>query len=143
MSNDFRTVIDTGVIVSAVLLAESVPRKAIDAALRTGHLLASEATLAELDEVLRRPRFNRYISEERRLEFLTALVREAEIVEITEKITVCRDPNDDKFLEAAVNGRASHILSSDLDLLAIHPFRGIPILTPRAFVNMLSAKDHE
>jgi predicted nucleic acid-binding protein len=78
-----RTVIDTGVAVSAVLLPHSLPRQAFDAAASRGKLLVSEATVAELDEVLRRPKFNKYVSEEKRLEFLAALVRDAEAVEVT------------------------------------------------------------
>ena len=128
-----RTVVDTGVIVSAVLLARSVPRQAFDAAAR-GKLLVSVATIAELDEVLRRPKFNKYVPEEKRLEFLTALVQAAEQVEVTEVITACRDTNDNKFLELAVSGRASHILSGDDDLLALHPFRGIAVVTPQVFL---------
>jgi len=132
-----RTVIDTGVAVSAVLLPRSVPRQAFDAAAARGKLLVSEATVAELDEVLRRPKFNKYVPEEKRLEFLAALVREAVEVMVTEVITACRDAKDDKFLELAVSGKASHILSGDGDLLALHPFRGIAIVTPQAYLTSL------
>ena len=62
------------------------------------------------------------------------LVYESELVEITEVVNACRDPKDDKFLELAVSGRATHIISGDDDLLALHPFRGIAILTPQDFV---------
>ena len=62
------------------------------------------------------------------------LVYESELVEITEVVDACRDPKDDKFLELAVSGRATHIISEDDDLLALHPFRGIAILTPQGFV---------
>ena len=55
---EHRIVIDTSVAVSAVLLPTSVARRAIDAALTTGKLLVPEATVAELDEVLRRPKFD-------------------------------------------------------------------------------------
>ncbi|MFL5342185.1 MAG: putative toxin-antitoxin system toxin component, PIN family [Gemmataceae bacterium] len=102
----------------------------------------SEATVAELDEVLRRPKFDKYVSE-KRLEFLAALVREAEPVAFTEVITACRDAKDDKFLELAVSGRASHVLSGDGDLLALHPFRGIAIVTPQAFLADQTANDSE
>ncbi len=128
-----RTVVDTGVAVSAVLLPRSVPRQAFDAAAR-GTLLVSEATIAELDEVLRRPKFNKYVPEDKRLEFLAALVQAAEHVEVTEAISACRDARDNKFLELAVSGRASHILSGDADLLTLHPFRGIAVVTPQAFL---------
>src|SRR3954449_3189627 len=109
--SELRIVIDTNIAVSAVLLPRSVPRQAFDAAASRGKLLVSEETVAELDEVLRRPKFDKYIPEEKRLEFLAALVRESERVEVTEVITACRDPKVDKFLELAVNGRASHLLS--------------------------------
>ena len=58
----------------------------------------------------------------------------AELVTITEQIASCRDPHDDKFLELAVSGRADMIVSGDADLLALNPFRGIPIVTPAMFV---------
>lgn len=135
--SETRIVIDTGVAVSAVLLPRSVPRQAFDAAAARGKLLVSAATVAELDEVLRRPKFNRYVPEEKRLEFLAALVREAELVEVTEEITACRDAKDNKFLELAVSGKASHLISGDGDLLALHPFRGIAVVTPQAFLASL------
>ena len=77
MANELRTVIDTGVAVSAVLLSHSIPRQAFDFAFSGGRVLVSEATIAELDEVFRRPKFNKYISQEKRMEFLAALVPSA------------------------------------------------------------------
>ncbi len=133
-----RTVIDTGVVVSAVLLPRSVPRQAVDAAVTRGKLLVSEATVAELDEVLRRPKFDRYVSAEERLEFLAALVQAAEKVEVTALITDCRDRDDNKFLELAVSGLASQVVTGDVDLLVLHPFQGIAILTPQALLTILS-----
>ena len=102
-----------------------------------GKLLVSEAVVAELDEVLRRTKFNKYVPEEKRLEFLAALVQTAELVEVTEVITACRDHKDNKFLELAVSGKASHILSGDGDLLALHPFRGIAVISPQTFLTSL------
>jgi putative PIN family toxin of toxin-antitoxin system len=133
-----RVVLDTGVVVRAVLLPRSVTRHAFDAAAGRGRLLVSEATIAEPDEVLRRPKFDKYLPEEKRLEFLTALVREAEPVTVTQVIAECRDPRDDKFLELAVTGTASHIVTGDSDLLVLHPFRGIEIVTPQSFLASLS-----
>ena len=57
----------------------------------------------------------------------------AELVAISEPVTGCRDPDDDKFLELAVNGHANSIISGDIDLLVLDTFRGIPIITPTAF----------
>lgn len=50
-------------------------------------------------------------------------------------ITACRDPKDNKFLELAVAAKASCIITGDKDLLELHPFRGIPILTVNDFLN--------
>jgi hypothetical protein len=134
MTTELRVVIDTGVAISALLLPRSVPRQAFDVASKQGRLLISEATVGELDEVLRRPKFNKYLFEDERLEFLAALVREAEIVVAAAVIADCRDAKDNKFLELAVSGGASHIVSGDADLLVLHPYRGIAIVTPKDFL---------
>ena len=97
--------------------------------------MISWPTLAELHEVLSRPRFDKYVYEDERLQFLAAFVRDAVLVEIVEMVTDCRDPKDNKFLEVAVNGHATVLVSGDDDLLALHPFRGIPVLTPQAFLH--------
>jgi predicted nucleic acid-binding protein len=55
------------------------------------------------------------------------------LVTVVERIAACRDPTDDKFLELVVNGHADIIVTGDLDLLVLNPFRGIPIITPIAF----------
>jgi predicted nucleic acid-binding protein len=68
------------------------------------------------------------------LEFLSGLVQLAEIVDVQDSITACRDPKDDKFLELAVSGQADVIVTGDADLLTLHPFQGIEVLSPAAFV---------
>jgi len=60
----------------------------------------------------------------------------AEPVEIKTRIRACRDPKDDKFLEVAVDGRADAIVTGDHDLLELHPFHGIAILTPADYLNL-------
>ena len=116
MTSNVRVVMDTNVVVSAALLPQSMPRQAFDRALQHGTLLMSSATVAELNDVLRRPRFDPYVHEDERLEFLAVLVRDAELVEVTAVVTDCRDPKDNKFLELALNGKATHIISGDEDL---------------------------
>jgi predicted nucleic acid-binding protein len=58
---------------------------------------------------------------------------------VIETITICRDPKDNKILELAVSGQASYLLSSDKDLLVLHPFQGIEIVTPADFLAKPSA----
>ena len=131
-----RCVFDTNVLVSALLLPESKPRLALDRALRIGNVLLSFAALAELYEVLSRKRFRRYIDEEDVRTFLAALARETLWIDVQKQITVCRDPRDNKFLELAVEGIATHIVTGDSDLLALNPFQGIQILPPHSFLRL-------
>ena len=94
MPTERRFVFDTNVIVSALLLKRSIVRQAFDKATEQGKLLVSQAIVEELNEVLRRKRFDKYVTEDERIEFITALVREAILVEITDTVTECRDPKD-------------------------------------------------
>jgi uncharacterized protein len=133
-----RCVFDTNVLISALLFDQSKPAQAFFAALHAGEVLVSADVIVELNDVLGREKFERYVKEEERERFLQSLLREAKLVEIREKIRACRDPKDDKFLELAVNGEADCIVSGDDDLLALGPFRGIEILTPGVFLDALS-----
>ena len=129
-----RFVFDTNVLISAALLPSSKPRRALDLAIKQGKVLLSLSVLAELCEVLSRKQFRRYIDEEDIRNFVAVLTREAEWVEVNVRITACRDPKDDKFLELAVSGLGTCIVSGDSDLLALNPFQGIAILTPQEFL---------
>ncbi len=133
-----RCVFDTNVLVSVLLLPDSKPRQALDLALRKGNVLLSFGVLVELYEVLSRKRFRRYVDEEDIRIFLAALTREAQWVDVDVQVAACRDPKDDKFLELAVSGHATHIVTGDSDLLALNPFRGIQILAPHAFLELVA-----
>ena len=128
-------VFDTNVLVSALLFANSLPRKALELALDRGKTLISKETVDELNNVLSRPKFKRYISPQKRERFLFSFIQKSVLIEIQEKIEECRDPKDNKFLELAVNGEATTIVSGDKDLLVLHPFREISILTVSQFLD--------
>jgi putative PIN family toxin of toxin-antitoxin system len=128
-------VLDTNVIVSALLLFDSVPRQSFNKVLTEGKLLTSVPVILELAEVLSRKQFNKYLLEEERMRFLVGLLKEAELLDTTEPISECRDPRDNKFLELAFSGETDCIISGDNDLLVLNPFREIPIITPRAFLS--------
>lgn len=129
-----RFVFDTNVLVSAALLPSSKSRRALELALKQGKLLLSLPVLAEICEVLGREKFRRYIDEEDIRTFVAVLTREAEWVDVDVRIAACRDPKDDKFLELAVSGRATCIVTGDSDLLALNPFQGIAIITSQALL---------
>ena len=115
-------------LVSALIFEDSKPGRAFRHALQNGQALLSLTTLEEIDEVMSREKFERYVTAEEREEFLEALVGRAIFIEPIEQIKVCRDPKDDKFLELAVGGGAQLIVSGDDDLLDLSPFREIKIL---------------
>lgn len=134
-----RVVLDTNVLVSALLFERSVPAQAMFAAIDSGEILLSETLVNEIYEILQRKKFERYISAEQREEFLIALVQSAELVEITETITACRDPKDNHILELAVSGSAQVIVTGDSDLLVLNPFQEIQIVMPRDFLSIISS----
>jgi putative PIN family toxin of toxin-antitoxin system len=129
-----RLVFDTNALVSRLLLPTSLPAQAVRHAADDGLLLASDATLLELADVLARPKFDPYVTIAERQEFLRRFARIAVNVEIVRTIRACRDPKDDKFLELAVNGEADAIVTGDRDLLTLDPFQGIPILTSARYL---------
>jgi putative PIN family toxin of toxin-antitoxin system len=100
-----RLVVDTNVFVSAALKAASFPGKTIRWVALNGSLLKTAATESEVLDVLQRPRLRGRIAPFF-LENVKVMLSGAELVTVTESVTGCRDPNDDKFLELAVNGRA-------------------------------------
>jgi putative PIN family toxin of toxin-antitoxin system len=136
MTNRF--VIDTNVLISALLFKTSVPFRAIELAETKGIILYSETTLNELEQVLNRKKFNKYLSLEDRQVFLLKFISSSQLVSITENITVCRDEKDNKFLELAVSGNANVIVTGDLDLLVLTPFQAVEIVTPDMFIDRFS-----
>ena len=129
-----RIVVDTNVLISRFLVADSIPAQAIRLARSNGRLLISDATMYELAEVLNRRKLDAYVTLKDRQRFLREVTRIAEFVPIIQIVRECGDPKDDKFLEVALNGRADVIITGDRDLLALHPWRGVAILAPKDYL---------
>jgi len=142
MSFAKRVVLDTSTLISAALRPDSIPRQALLTAAASATLCASPATMAELERVLMRDKFDRYLDPSARREFLELYRRHARLFNVTaaEEAALpqpCRDPRDNKFLALAVYCAADALVSSDDDLLVLHPYQGIPILTPKEFLQGL------
>ncbi|BAY42782.1 hypothetical protein SAMD00079811_03600 [Scytonema sp. HK-05] len=114
-TNKIRVVCDVNVIISAVLLPGSKPDRALRKAQDLGELLVSESIWLELEQVLARPKFNRYITPEERNDFLVDLSETVQFIKVTEQINECRDPKDNKYLELALSGKAECIVTGDDD----------------------------
>ncbi len=138
MNNGPRFVADTNVLISRIVFRNSVPAQAMRQATASGDLLVSMETLEELESVLFRPKFDSYIARSRRQAFYESLCITAVLIESVPLVSACRDPEDDKFLALALTGRADFILTGDLDLLVLHPFRGVEILSPRQYLDRQS-----
>lgn len=134
-----KVVIDTSSLVSAAIRPGSIPDQSLTLALATALLCTSAEHLSKLEAVLRRPRFNAYVSLESRLTFLGSIRTHALSVTVPKAFVdnvrgICRDPNDSYLLALAMDSGAAILISSDNDLLALHPWRDIQILTPAQFL---------
>jgi len=128
-------VIDTNVLVSAFLFPACVPGLSLRKARETSRLVFTASSLEELVQVLMRSKFDRYATVAQRRHFLGLLTQLDKPITVSTSVVACRDPRDNHILEAAVNGSAETIVTGDKDLLDLHPFHGIRILTPTAFVD--------
>jgi putative PIN family toxin of toxin-antitoxin system len=129
-----RVVLDTNIIISAALSKNSTPDRALNYAVDNTVLLISKDTFNELQEKLLGVKFDKYVQRQARETFLTTLLSISEMVIIKKHIVACRDSKDDKFLELAVNGNADCIVTGDKDLLVLHPFDAVEILTAADFL---------
>jgi predicted nucleic acid-binding protein len=105
-----RIVLDTSTLIGAVLRENSISRQVLIKALSEGELCASLATIAELEEVIAREKFDRSLN------------------------IPCSDPRDNKFLALALACRADVLVSSDDDLLILNPYGEILVLAPKAYL---------
>lgn len=129
-----RVVVDTNTLVSGILLPQSVPGRLLSFLAEHGTFIFSAATRDELLEVIAREKFDRYVSAEARERAVIILVRDAEIVVPRRSFQVCRDPKDNKFLDAAYAAKVSCLISGDDDLLVLRELEKIPILTARQYL---------
>lgn len=134
MSSDRRVVIDTGVLVSAAIRPASVPGLALQKALLAYTVCASAETLAELDTVLGRPKFDSYAPRAVRAAFVAGMRGHMRVFVVTQDVEDCVDPKDNKFLALADTAGAELIVASDPHLTMLHPWRGIAIVPPAAFL---------
>jgi uncharacterized protein len=130
MAVEHRVVIDTSTLLGAVLRKTSTPNQVLLWMLDHCKIYVSDATLSELAEVLQRTKFDKYVPLANRMSFLESYASKAIVVAPFIAVTDCRDPKDNKFLELALHIQAQVIVSSDDDLLALDPWRGIRILNP-------------
>lgn len=131
-----RVVVDPGVLIAAALSPSGAPGQVLRAAVAGRiELIASPLLLIELQEVLSRPKFRGYLSEEEALEFVLGISRIASIhPDVAFEGGFSADPDDDYLVALARSGRAEILVSGDSDLLQTKD-PDPSVLTPRGFLD--------
>ena len=129
-------IFDASALVSAALKADSIPERALLRAEEVDVFALSAAVDGEIAGVLNRPRLARAIPLARRERVLEILRHAAVWFEPTVRVTDCRDPKDNKYLELALAAGAETIVSGDDDLLVLDPWRGVRIMRPADYLDL-------
>ena len=135
-----RAVLDTNVFVSGLINPKGVPA-AILTALRAERftLVSSPPINDEIIEGLNRPHLREQYGLGGRIVDVALILWElAELVTSPPEVKVCSDPDDDRFLAAAIGGRADYLVTGDVgDILSLHSYKNLAIISPREFASVL------
>ena len=136
-----RAVLDANVYVSAAVRPEGPPGRIIEWFLRGGafEVVLSPAVADEVLRALAYPKVRKFIrgDVEPELWFEDIAVLADLVASEGTPPAVCEDPDDDKYIAAALEGRAAFIVTGDRGLLALGEHQGIRIVTPREFLDLL------
>ena len=135
-----RAVLDTNVVISATLIRGGNEDRILRFWRHSGfELVLSPKILQEIGRVLLYEKLQRYrwMSEQELVLFLELLAQECHLVLGNIDVHASRDPADDKFLAAALEGKARYVVSGDKDLLSLKKYRNVQIITPAVFLKIL------
>jgi putative PIN family toxin of toxin-antitoxin system len=137
----FRAVLDANVYVSAAVRPQGPPGPIIERFLQIGafEIVLSQAIVDEVLRALTYPRVRKYIRPglDPELWFEDIVVLSHIVAGNREVSGGCKDPDDDKYIAAAIEGRAGFLVAGDADLLELKEYDGIRIVTPRVFLDLL------
>jgi putative PIN family toxin of toxin-antitoxin system len=129
-------VIDTNVLISAVLSPEGTARKVLNRVYQQFKIAQSDETYQELVTRIYKRKFDKYISDEEREDFLSVVKHYSQFVKVESQVEICRDVDDNKFLELAIDANAVFLITGDRDLLSLKSqieYQNL-IITPREFL---------
>lgn len=131
-------VIDTNILISAALSPDGTARKALDKVYQQFKIAQSEETYQELSTRIYKPKFDKYISNTERQDFLEVVKKYSQFIEIKSQINICRDVDDNKFLDLAKDSNAEFLITGDQDLLSLKTLAEYQnqIITPREFLTL-------
>ncbi|MFZ3167149.1 MAG: putative toxin-antitoxin system toxin component, PIN family [Candidatus Methanoperedens sp.] len=132
-----RLVLDTNVLVSALISTRSNPARLLDAAGKNYSLFISKEILIELEDVISRDKFG--FSNEKIDSAIEAILSFSEVVNPEIKLDFVKsDPDDNKILECALACGASYIVSGDKHLLNLKEYENIKIISPKDAIDLLN-----
>jgi putative PIN family toxin of toxin-antitoxin system len=129
-------VIDTNVLISAVLTPEGTARKVLNRVYQIFKIAQSDETYQELVRRIYKRKFDKYISDQEREDFLRVVKHHSQFVKVESQVEICRDIDDNKFLELAIDSNAVFLITGDRDLLSLKAqieYQKL-IVTPREFL---------
>jgi uncharacterized protein len=139
-----RAVLDANVYASAAIRPEGPPGLVIQRFLRDGafELVLSAAIVAEVLGALAYPKVRRLLGVglDAALWFEDILVLADLVADVPIVAGVCADRDDDKYVAAALGGRASFIVTGDRKLLAIGEYANVAVVSPRVFLDILNSR---
>jgi len=129
-------VVDTNVLISAAL-TKGASFRVVEYLVKNNALVFSRETIGELASRIMRSKFDKYVSTQDRESYIANLVLSSDMVIIDNLSQGCRDADDDKFLETALESKVQAIITGDQDLLIMHPFQGVEIITVQYFLKKI------
>ena len=134
-------IFDTNTLISAILNPTGIPMQALVLAQQHGKIIFPKETKEEMLRVGAREKFDKYLTHSLRVERIKTLLANAEVKEITFFDGIeCRDPNDIQFLRLALSAKVDYLISGDIHLKELNPFRTIPIINSANFIQWISSK---
>ena len=131
-----KCVVDTNALINAAL-TKGAAFRVVEHLIKNNALIFSKETIRELSFRITQPKFDKYVSAEDPDAYVNNLILSADLVIIDNLIQGCRDRDDDKFLETVVKDDACFIISGDQDLLTMHRFEDIDIVTVQSLLFIL------
>ena len=128
-----RVVLDTNILIGALITKGTPPDRLYQAWLRAEiELVTSTAQMAEMIDVLARPRMQKFIDADEAAAIVENIGTRAVIVDRPPVVNLSPDPKDNSILAAAVAGKADLIVSGDKKhMLALRDVEGIPVVSAR------------
>ena len=125
-----RLLVDTNILISALFFGRFSKQFLNELLEKNFEVCINDIILAEYEKIIHRKITKKKILDEK---LYTKFLSKVSIFEIKSDLKVCRDPDDDKFINCAIDAKAIYIVSGDNDLLTLKNFAGVEIVTAREF----------